>query len=75
MDVGVLLLHSYDKLYNSIYFTINSEGNMLSHAKTTSSLIERVTGAHKRTRIIGNTSGTIISFHSPSFGVVLRTPT
>uniref|UniRef100_A0A5G2QM59 Solute carrier family 37 member 3 n=1 Tax=Sus scrofa TaxID=9823 RepID=A0A5G2QM59_PIG len=69
MDVGVLLLHSYDKLYNSIYFTINSEGNMLSHAKTTSSLIERVTGAHKRTRIIGNTSGLLFLFIHPLLGL------
>ncbi|XP_065739760.1 sugar phosphate exchanger 3 isoform X5 [Phocoena phocoena] len=53
MDVGFLLFHSYDKLHNSIYFTINSEGNMLSYAKTRSSHIEWVTGAHKRTRISG----------------------
>ena len=38
-----------DKLHNSVYFTVNTEGNMLSYAKTTNSRIEWVTGAHKRT--------------------------
>ena len=37
MNVGFLIFHYYDKLHNSVYFTINSEGNMLSYAKTTSS--------------------------------------
>ena len=40
MNVGFLIFHYYDKLHNSVYFTINSEGNMLSYAKTTNSRIE-----------------------------------
>uniref|UniRef100_A0A2K5QQ29 Solute carrier family 37 member 3 n=1 Tax=Cebus imitator TaxID=2715852 RepID=A0A2K5QQ29_CEBIM len=33
-----------DKLYNCVYLAVNSEGNILSHAKETSSHIEGVTG-------------------------------
>uniref|UniRef100_A0A2K6EWC5 Solute carrier family 37 member 3 n=1 Tax=Propithecus coquereli TaxID=379532 RepID=A0A2K6EWC5_PROCO len=40
MDVGFLLFYSHDKLYNSIYLTINSEGSTLSCTKETSSHIE-----------------------------------
>uniref|UniRef100_A0A8C2RXM3 Major facilitator superfamily (MFS) profile domain-containing protein n=1 Tax=Capra hircus TaxID=9925 RepID=A0A8C2RXM3_CAPHI len=62
MDVGFLLFHSYDKLHSSVYFTINSEGNMLSYAKTTNSHIE-VTGAHKRT------SGLLLLLIHPILGL------
>lgn len=44
MDVGFLLFHSHDKLYNCVYLAINSEGNILSHAKETGSYTEGVTG-------------------------------
>ena len=37
VDVGFLLFHYYDKLHKPVYFTINSDGNMLCYAKTTSS--------------------------------------
>ncbi|XP_008582976.1 PREDICTED: sugar phosphate exchanger 3 isoform X2 [Galeopterus variegatus] len=57
MDVGFLLFHSHDKLYNCVYLTINSEGSIVSCAKETSSRIEWVTGAHKKKRTIGDIAG------------------
>ncbi|XP_047276903.1 sugar phosphate exchanger 3 isoform X1 [Homo sapiens] len=69
MDVGFLLFHSHDKLYNCVYLAINSEGNILSRAKETGSHIEGVTGARETERTMSATSGPLGLRVCPNLGL------
>uniref|UniRef100_A0A8C9LZE8 Solute carrier family 37 member 3 n=1 Tax=Piliocolobus tephrosceles TaxID=591936 RepID=A0A8C9LZE8_9PRIM len=69
MDVGFLLFHSHDKLYNCVYLAINSEGNTLSRAKETGSHIKGVTGACKTERTTSATSGPLGLQICPNLGL------
>ncbi|XP_011850847.1 PREDICTED: sugar phosphate exchanger 3 isoform X4 [Mandrillus leucophaeus] len=69
MDVGFLLFHSHDKLYNCVYLAINSEGNILSRAKETGSHTEGVTGACETERTTSATSGPLGLRICPNLGL------
>lgn len=52
MDVGFLFFYFYDKLYNCVYFVINSEGNIFFFVKEIGLYIEGVIGVCEIERIM-----------------------